>query len=242
MNNYKNEFIMKKNVWFINFVISCVFFTSCSNNNEVKPEENLEHLHTCKIESKLTDTEMTDLHKKLFEYINSPSTRGYGEESEEKAREILSPLIADGVNIRNQILYYLEKDNNAKTFQKEIDMLDNLNQEQLASLSFVIYNIDDNNPVWGYTISSNGDISPEILNQPYTIGQIADCLSVAFGIDIAKSVYNYIKGTQTLMSASTALEIASAFGRRTIGWIGIAYCAYQFGTCLKNKGYQVAVE
>lgn len=37
------------------------------------------------------------------------------------------------------------------------------------------------------------------------------------------------------MTATNALQIARGLIGRTVGWIGIAYSAYKFGKCLRNR-------
>ena len=184
---------------------------------------------------------MVSFHQNLFEYINSPITRGYGEESEENAKEIMQPLVADGEQIIEQIIEAIDTEN-LEVSQEDIELLENFSEEQLAALSFIVYNIDENNPIFGYIVNTDGDINPEILDQSYTISQIMDCLVEAFGLNIARDVYNYIKGTKMLMTATNALKIAKALGIRTWGWASIAYSTYEFAICLKNSGYQVTVQ
>ena len=68
--------------------------------------------------------------------INSRSNS----DTEFACKKILQPLITDGKTIQNQIILQLDHDISSSNEDKEF--IKNLNEEELASLSFLLYHID----------------------------------------------------------------------------------------------------
>lgn len=155
------------------------------------------------------------------------STRAAGEElTEEEARIILKPFIKDGLQLQNQILL---QQNELGLSATEVYEIENMTEDQLAEMSFTFQTI------------YNSAVRTQSISQQ----DIIDCLLTALGVNgivdgfetlfEAKSFRRYISGTKMLITAKNAKQLLMAFGKRTAGWVGIAYMVYEFGDCLSNK-------
>ena len=202
----------------ISSCISSFFFASCSDevNNTKKETDGV--LITCNI----SDKQIKDINKKMQDLFNVSRTNSAVSITEEQAMDILSPLIPQGLSIRNQIVNNAEL-GNLNISADELQLLLNMDDSQLAELA--------------YYIVTDADIDPELYDdgmKKYTGQQLLDCLSTAIGLDAVTGLWGYIDGTATLVSASSAWTIGRALIGRTLGWVGVAYAIYSYVECLNN--------
>ena len=191
----------------ISSCISSFFFASCSDevNNTKKETDGV--LITCNI----SDKQIKDINKKMQDLFNVSRTNSAVSITEEQAMDILSPLIPQGLSIRNQIVNNAEL-GNLNISADELQLLLNMDDSQLAELAYYIVTV--------------ADIDPELYDdgmKKYTGQQLLDCLSTAIGLDAVTGLWGYIDGTATLVSASSAWTIGRALIGRTLGWVGVAY-------------------
>ena len=200
---------------------------SC-NTDGINPEPELtpQESGVCIISSSLTQDEYATVSGQICDAINF-STRALGNElSENEAKSILKPLANDGRLIQGQLLQ--QKDKLALT-SVEIKEIRGMTDMQLADLSFSINSM------------YNGAISTQSIGSK----DVVDCLLYATGFDSLSSLFkggielgcisNYYNGTRLLMSAKNARQIILAFAKRSMGWVGIAWMVYDFGSCIKSK-------
>lgn len=202
----------------ISSCISSFFFASCSDevNNTKKETDGV--LITCNI----SDKQIKDINKKMQDLFNVSRTNSAVSITEEQAMDILSPLIPQGLSIRNQIVNNAEL-GNLNISADELQLLLNMDDSQLAELAYYIVTV--------------ADIDPELYDdgmKKYTGQQLLDCLSTAIGLDAVTGLWGYIDGTATLVSASSAWTIGRALIGRTLGWVGVAYAIYSYVECLNN--------
>lgn len=63
-----------------------------------------------------------------------------------------------------------------------------------------------------------------------------DCLAYGLiGVKGVPATADYMWFTGKLATATTAKQIAFAFFKRSLGWIGAAYAAYEYSECIKSK-------
>lgn len=202
----------------ISSCISSFFFASCSDevNNTKKETDGV--LITCNI----SDKQIKDINKKMQDLFNVSRTNSAVSITEGQAMDILSPLIPQGLSIRNQIVNNAEL-GNLNISADELQLLLNMDDSQLAELAYYIVTV--------------ADIDPELYDdgmKKYTGQQLLDCLSTAIGLDAVTGLWGYIDGTATLVSASSAWTIGRALIGRTLGWVGVAYAIYSYVECLNN--------
>lgn len=202
----------------ISSCISSFFFASCSDevNNTKKETDGV--LITCNI----SDKQIKDINKKMQDLFNVSRTNSAVSITEEQAMDILSPLIPQGLSIRNQIVNNAEL-GNLNISADELQLLLNMDDSQLAELAYYIVTV--------------ADIDPELYDdgmKKYTGQQLLDCLSTAIGLEAVTGLWGYIDGTATLVSASSAWTIGRALIGRTLGWVGVAYAIYSYVECLNN--------
>lgn len=205
-----------------------ILFTICVTACNNETTENITTDNTLKIcvESCLEENEIKNISEKINNNINH-STRSLGNElTENEAKAILHPLIDDGRCIQKQLL--IQKKELALTPQ-EIHLIENMQEDQLAELSFTL-NSMYNNAVTYQNVKGSDII--DCLLYATGINDISDLLKG--GIEIG-CVANYYNGTKMLMTAKTARQIITAFAKRTCGWIGVAWMIYDFGDCINKK-------
>ncbi len=122
----------------------------------------------------------------------------------QKIRFVVKPLVFKGNLLKQRLLEeYKGKD-------QEV-MINSLDDVTLATSVFtisVLYKLNEN-------------VSKE---------RIIDCIEMAFGITTVKQLL--VGGTVQLLTASTALEIVVAIGKRYLGYIGLAYVIIKFIDCI----------
>lgn len=149
------------------------------------------------------------------------------EQLEAKAQEIFSPYVQDGITIRDEVISYASS-GSLNVSSEDLQKFENLDEVSLAGMAYymsILTVVEKQEP-----LTIDGEPTK------FTSADFADCLSVAIGINAAKGIYRYISGTKSLITASTAFSIGLSLMKRTLGWAGVAYSIYEFGTCLKKKG------
>ncbi len=222
------------NLLMMGFLVISVVFTSCTNEEEtnsglLKEETTIKVL--------LPGEVYRNVNKKLNAKLNKPLTNTNGNSetpsytdvdfSEEAAQEILQPLVVYGIDIRDQLIE-AANNNDLSISDEELEDMQNMDDSQLAALAYFTFSLTDET-----LVEDDEDI--ELDEDAYTWKDIKDCLFEAVGVSIITDANKYISGTKTLMTATNALQIARGLIVRTVGWIGIAYSAYKFGKCLRNR-------
>lgn len=235
---------MKKVLFPFMFLMGFTMLSSCTNNEESDSNTKNESPKVSGIQSTLRRSEMLDVQKSIVGCFYGAHRRAEEVLSETDAKQMLSPLVADGTAIVGQIQEAAKAGELEMTAQEALQ-LETMTDEQLAKLSFVVYNLNDPlmmDELFSYIQQEIGSNAIPISDEPgaYTKKELVDCLTVAFGLGTIFGLYSYIDGTYTIMTASTAFQIARGFIGRTMGWIGLAYAAYEYGNCLhsKKKGNQ----
>lgn len=225
--------MIQKNYLHITIALLCIASTciatiaSCNTddiNAETRPTP--QESEVCIINSSLSQDEYATVSGQICDAINF-STRTLGNElSENEAKSILKPLANDGRLIQGQLLQ--QKDKLALT-PVEIKEIRGMTDMQLADLSFFL----------------NSMYNGAVFTQSIGSKEVVDCLLYATGFDSLSSLFkggieigcisNYYNGTKLLMSAKNARQIIFAFAKRSVGWVGIAWMVYDFGSCIKSK-------
>lgn len=149
------------------------------------------------------------------------------EQKEAKAKEIFSPYVQDGITIRDEVIR-CASEGSLNESSEDIQDFRNLDEVSLAGMAYymsILTVVEKQEPL---TI----DEEPLTL----TMQGVCDCLSFAIGFKAATGLYNYVSGTRGIITASTAFDIGLSFMKRTLGWVGLAYCTYEFVHCIKKHG------
>jgi len=165
------------------------------------------------IKSEITQDDMSNAMESLLSISNNQiyysagetgdNTNNYGL-TEGDARDILSPFINDGLQIRDQLLEYCET---AGYAEFDITELRAITEEQWTELSFLL-----NTAL--LQVSSD---------------QIKACLYAAVGVTYVKKL---LVGTTGLFTAETVIGILKNVGKRYLGYIGVAIVIIEFLDCI----------
>lgn len=155
------------------------------------------------------------------------------EQLEAKAQEIFSPYVQDGITIRDEVIK-CASEGLLDESPEEIQNFENLDEVSLAGLAYymsILTAVEKQEPL---TI----DGEPSTLTRDAVI----DCLSLSIGFDAVSGIAGYISGTRGLITASTALDIGLNLMGRTLSWVGLACCTYEFVRCIKKHGCVYSIQ
>ena len=155
------------------------------------------------------------------------------EQLEAKAQEIFSPYVQDGITIRDEVISYASS-GSLNVSSEDLQKFENLDEVSLAGMAYymsILTVVEKQEPL---TI----DGEPLTL----TTDAVINCLSLSIGFDAISGISGYIGGTRGLITASTALDIGLNLLGRTLGWVGLAYCTYQFVKCIKKTGCVYSIQ
>lgn len=140
--------------------------------------------------------------------------------SEAEIKMILQPLVENGRQIHNEIIFQVDLSNSEFGLtQDDINEIKNLDEKELAQLSFTFSTLQAH--------TRGGD---EQARTPWDTETIMNCLGAALGLH---EIYGIVKNTTQLATAQGALRVVKLLARRYIGWLGIAVAVYSFGNCME---------
>lgn len=129
----------------------------------------------------------------------------------------MQPLITDGKTIQNQIILQLDHDISSSNEDKEF--IKNLNEEELASLSFLLYHID--------ILDKNDSTQPSTIStQSVDTKRLRNCLGFAIGVSQIKEL-----SVNGILTATTLRKAIIAIGKRYLGYIGVVLMVADFYDC-----------
>ncbi|MBO5062481.1 MAG: hypothetical protein J6C31_07715 [Prevotella sp.] len=148
--------------------------------------------------------------------------------TEKEAKEILSPLMESGQEMRDELVN-LSETNLLELSQEEVDALNNMDEATLAEFAYFMHVVTQEEYV------NVEDMGNDAMQIKYTKADLLDCLTFSLGLNAISSMTDYIYFTKELMTATVAWQIGRALILRTVGWVGVAYTIYQYGSCLNSK-------
>lgn len=151
---------------------------------------------------------------KVNQSIGTKST--FTAQDELTCREICAPLINDGLMIQQDLLKQAQQQH----AQEDFEFFQNLTEEQLATLSFVVYEI--------YTAAPNVETTTKLDTE-----QMITCLEAALGIPAIKELWSYIVFDGAVVGI-TAKATLKAIGKHYLGWLGLAITVYDFYDCISG--------
>ena len=193
---------------FLAIIIVVPSLTSCSYEDSQQIEKTIDLS-----EKVLTSDELNSITLNINTFkINSLISKSLSVNNEEEMRIILEPLVENGRSLHNEIISQIDfYDPQYELTQEDIDEIQNLNDEQLAQLSFVMSTTYSN-------VVSYGAPNPTVRA----------CLAVAVGI---AGLSDLIANTAALGTAETTIAALRLIGRRYLGWIGVGLMVYDFMDC-----------
>lgn len=155
------------------------------------------------------------------------------EQMEAKAKKVFSPYVQDGIAIRDEVIGCASA-GTLNVSPEEMRDFENLDETSLAGLAYymsILTVVEKQEPLM-------------IDGEPLRLTKDAffDCLSFSLGWDAISGIDGYISGTRGLITASTAFRIGLSFMKRTLGWVGLAYCTYEFVHCIKKHGCVYSIQ
>lgn len=214
---------MKKIILFVSACLLVLY--SCDNEERVmnKDSEVDNVMLTYGVDTDLLNSINANLAERL-----GTDTRTTVTMTEQEAQEILSPLVQQGCEMRNELVQ-LAEDEKIDLSAMEVKELKDMSDQELAEFSYFMQAVTQEE------FADYDEMHTVSLEHKYTREDVWECAKYAFGIDDIKGLYRYVSGTKALMSAKTALAMVKPFMKRTLGWVGVAYSIYQFGDCLHGK-------
>ncbi len=155
------------------------------------------------------------------------------EQMEAKAKETFSPYVQDGITIRDEVIR-CTSEGSLNESSEDIQNFENLDEVSLAGMAYymsILTVVEKQEPL-------------TIDGEPLTLTKDAffDCLSLSLGFDTVSGITGYISGTRGLITASTAFDLGLSLMGRNLGWVGLAYSAYQFVRCIKKHGCVYSIQ
>lgn len=205
---------MRQIILFLLAVFTFVFTACSSEKDEAQKIENQE----LKLNSSLSETDFKKICKSFERIVNTRSCLN----NEDSCKLALQPLINDGKLIQRQILVQAEF--NTYFTKEDLQFFENLSEEQLATLSFSIHEL--NQVIFAERLDTT-EMSDSITQmQSVNINKILDCLSFAFGITVVKQLS--VKG---IITATTLRQALIAVGKRYLGYVGVVLMIADFYDC-----------
>lgn len=155
------------------------------------------------------------------------------EQKEAKAKEIFSPYVQDGIAIRDEVMGCASA-GTLKVSPEEMRDFENLDEVSLAGMAYcmsILTVVEKQEPL---------TIDGEPLR--LTSADLKDCLSLSLGFDAVSGIIGYISGTRGLITATTAFDLGLSLMGRTLSWVGLACCTYQFVRCIKKHGCVYSIQ
>ena len=190
-------------------LIACVSMAVISCSNEEEYSENATSVIHCKI----SKNEIKSIEQAIFKKVHTRTRSGIDGLTEEEAKDILSPLYEEGLNLQEQILANIEA-NPSEFTNSDIDIIEGLEEEQLAMLAYVVAQLDQ--------------VDEDDPNQPLEMSISADkvmsCIAAAFGVE---------QIIEHALTPKVAIRIAWNLGKRIgLSWVGVALTVYSFVDCI----------
>ena len=137
--------------------------------------------------------------------------------TETEIKNIVTPLIKNGKEIHNELLSNLKSSQewNSLTY-KEKETLINFSDVQLAELSLIFIELQNNIP----------------LKENDNWTHIRSCLSGALGL--GELYYLLIQNPRALATARGTLSLLKHIGGRYLGYIGLGLAIFDFADCISN--------
>lgn len=142
-----------------------------------------------------------------------------------RARQILAPLVEEGVQIRDELIA-LSEAGKLEVKSTELMQIKDMDETQLAQFAFLADECAKR---------EDKEISSEYAIGRYSIDDLTSCMTAAIGFDAFSGAFGYITGTAGLITARTALQLGVAVVGRTLGCVGVAWAIYDYGRCLRSR-------
>jgi hypothetical protein len=137
--------------------------------------------------------------------------------TEAAVKSIVTPLINNGKEIHNELLLKLQSSQEWNSLSnKEKETLINFNDVQLAELSLIFIELQNN-----ITLREDDDWA-----------EVRSCLSGALGL--GELYYLLVQNPRALATARGGLSLLKHIGGRYLGYIGLGLAIYDFVDCISN--------
>ncbi len=187
-------------------IISSSLLISCSNDENTS--NNSDKLDLSKKVLKFDEIKL--ISQKVSKYQKEIITKRIdARTAEEEMQELLEPLVENGEDLHSEMITFLQENGefDNMTLEEQNELM-NLDEQQLAELSFVMSNAYD----------ARISIDP----------RIRACLSAAIGVT---AIYDLISNTAALGTVETTIGALRLIGRRYLGWVGVGLMIMDFADC-----------
>jgi len=204
---------MKKISTFVLSICILLLLSSCQKREPVIESNFLSSIKTKPLSFEVVENISTKIKaNKSFMSVSIEKKN-----SETEIKNIVTPLIKNGKEIHNELLSNLKSSQewNSLTY-KEKETLINFSDVQLAELSLIFIEIQNNIP----------------LKENDNWTHIRSCLSGALGL--GELYYLLIQNPRALATARGTLSLLKHIGGRYLGYIGLGLAIFDFADCISN--------
>ena len=205
---------MKKNLTFVLSICILMLSSSCQKKESVTEPNFLSSIKTKPLSFDVVENISTKI-KGNKPFISADIEKN--KKTEAEVKRIVTPLINNGKEIHNELLINLKssKEWNSLT-NKEKETLINFSDVQLAELSLIFIEIQNNIP----------------LKENDNWTHIRSCLSGDLGL--GELYYLLIQNPRALATARGTLSLLKHIGGRYLGYIGLGLAIFDFADCISN--------
>lgn len=194
------------------YLLLVVFLCACSSSDEEAFVSVQNEQISLELKSSLSQDSYQVASEHLLSFVNTRATLN----DEDSCREALKLFVEDGELIQKQILE--QADTLDEHLKDSLDFLKNLSGEELASLSFIVYNA---------SVLENECEQATRSNFPPS--RLRSCLGAAIGLPAIGEI-----GVGGVIRAATLRRALFAIGKRYLGYIGVALMVADFYDCYRG--------
>lgn len=205
---------MKKISIFVLSICILILSSSCQKRESVIESDILSSIKTKPLSFEIVENISTKIKaNNTFMSVDIEKNKNI----EAEIKNIVTPLIKNGKEIHNELLLNLKSSQEWSSLAyKEKETLINLSDVQLAELSLIFIEIQNNIP----------------LKENDNWTHIRSCLSGALGL--GELYYLLIQNPRALATARGTLSLLKHIGGRYLGYIGLGLAIFDFADCISN--------
>jgi hypothetical protein len=205
---------MKKISTFVLSICILMFSSSCQKKESIIEPNFLSTFKTKPLSFQEVENISTKI-KANNSFISDDIEKN--KKTEAAVKSIVTPLINNGKEIHNELLLKLQSSQEWNSLSnKEKETLINFNDVQLAELSLIFIELQNN-----ITLREDDDWA-----------EVRSCLSGALGL--GELYYLLVQNPRALATARGGLSLLKHIGGRYLGYIGLGLAIYDFVDCISN--------
>lgn len=215
------------------YLLLVAFFTVSCSKDDVK----INDVKYClELQSTMSSNTLQDIMDKIGSLPLSRNEDSFVNDVYiDSCKQILKPLIDDGRFIQRDII---AQSDSLKILgvdieiDEDIEYVRNLSEDELATLSFIVYNVNTVDiqllePIKNAELIEETPFSNPVQYETGSQARLVSCLSAAVGLTALKEL-----GIGGVVTATSVRKALLAIGKRYLGYVGVAIMIYDFTMCM----------